>query len=149
MFTCLCWTKSEGCCLHNRQYAKLHCCTCPHADVLPAGTNPKNQYTRSVDIFAFGLCVLELATKQRLDSHNAAVWPELLDTVQDDETRNFIHRCIQLLLVAQRSVGCTVQSATDLLRLGSALFLVCPECRSLSLKGSCKHCDMRKMQAKC
>ncbi|CAL5224075.1 g6700 [Coccomyxa viridis] len=63
-------------------------------DVLPAGTNPKNQYTRSVDIFAFGLCVLELATKQKLDSHNAAVWPELLDTVQDDETRNFIHRCL-------------------------------------------------------
>ena len=61
--------------------------------MLPAGTNPKNQYTRSVDIFAFGLCVLELATKQKLDSHNAAVWPELLDTVQDDETRNFIHRC--------------------------------------------------------
>ena len=41
----------------------------------------------------YGLCVLELATKQKLDSHNAAVWPELLDTVQDDETRNFIHRC--------------------------------------------------------
>ena len=62
--------------------------------MLPEGTNPQNQYTRSVDIFAFGLCVLELATKQKLDSHNAAIWPELLDTVQDDETRTFIHRCV-------------------------------------------------------
>ena len=75
-----------------------------HPDVLPAGTNPKNQYTRSVDIFAFGLCVLELATKQKLDSHNAAVWPELLDTVQDDETRNFIHRCKEPLALARCSV---------------------------------------------
>ena len=69
-------------------------CSADSADVLPEGTNPQNQYTRSVDIFAFGLCVLELATKQKLDSHNAAIWPELLDTVQDDETRTFIHRCV-------------------------------------------------------
>ena len=73
--------------------------------MLPAGTNPKNQYTRSVDIFAFGLCVLELATKQKLDSHNAAVWPELLDTVQDDETRNFIHRYTQSWALAYFSLG--------------------------------------------
>ena len=71
-----------------------HICLAGSADVLPEGTNPQNQYTRSVDIFAFGLCVLELATKQRLDSHNAAIWPELLDTVQDDETRTFIHRYV-------------------------------------------------------
>ena len=70
-------------------------CSAGSADVLPEGTNPQNQYTRSVDIFAFGLCVLELATKQKLDSHNAAIWPELLDTVQDDETRIFIHRCVR------------------------------------------------------
>ena len=69
-------------------------CPTGSADVLPEGTNPQNQYTRSVDIFAFGLCVLELATKQKLDSHNAAIWPELLDTVQDDETRTFIYRCV-------------------------------------------------------
>ena len=76
-----------------------------HADVLPAGTNPQNQYTRSVDIFAFGLCVLELATKQKLDSHNAAVWPELLETVQDDETRSFIHRCVPLRCLLAADAG--------------------------------------------
>ena len=86
-----------ACCAHKGHcaYANTDECSCLHPDVLPAGTNPKNQYTRSVDIFAFGLCVLELATKQKLDSHNAAVWPELLDTVQDDETRTFISRCQQ------------------------------------------------------
>jgi WNK lysine deficient protein kinase len=61
--------------------------------VLPPDANPDNQYTRSVDIFAFGLCVLELATKQRLDSSNAGMWPGLLETVQDKETREFIRRC--------------------------------------------------------
>ena len=74
-------------------YWQSYLCLAGSADVLPEGTNPQNQYTRSVDVFAFGLCVLELATKQKLDSHNAAIWPELLDTVQDDETRTFIHRC--------------------------------------------------------
>lgn len=77
--------------IHGASYL----CSAGSADVLPEGTNPQNQYTRSVDIFAFGLCVLELATKQKLDSHNAAIWPELLDTVQDDETRTFIHRCVR------------------------------------------------------
>ena len=73
--------------------------------MLPAGTNPQNQYTRSVDIFAFGLCVLELATKQKLDSHNAAVWPELLETVQDDETRSFIHRYVPLRCLLAADAG--------------------------------------------
>lgn len=62
------------------------------AAVLPPDANPDNQYTCSVDIFAFGLCVLELATKQRLDSSSAGTWPSLLETVQDEETRAFIHR---------------------------------------------------------
>ena len=80
--------------LHPVIHGSSISCSAGSADVLPEGTNPQNQYTRSVDIFAFGLCVLELATKQKLDSHNAAIWPELLDTVQDDETRTFIHRCV-------------------------------------------------------
>lgn len=84
--------------------------------MLPAGTNPQNQYTRSVDIFAFGLCVLELATKQKLDSHNAAVWPELLDTVQDDETRSFIHRYVPLRcllrMLASAHAFCSQLSST-------------------------------------
>lgn len=58
--------------------------------------NLENQYTRSIDIFAFGLCVLELATKQRLDRDNAHSWPDLLDTVQDPDARGFIHRCSAL-----------------------------------------------------
>lgn len=64
------------------------------AAVLPED-NPDNQYTRSIDIFAFGLCVLELTTKQRLDRDNAHCWPELLETVHDPEARNFIHRCVR------------------------------------------------------
>ncbi|CAL8465728.1 g5264 [Coccomyxa elongata] len=61
--------------------------------VLPED-NLENQYTRSIDIFAFGLCVLELTTKQRLDRDNAHSWPDLLDTVQDSDARGFIHRCL-------------------------------------------------------
>ena len=67
----------------------------PHARaaVLPAGSNPEDQYTRSVDIFAFGLCVLELATLQRMDRDNAAAWPDLVATVSDPDARAFIQRC--------------------------------------------------------
>jgi WNK lysine deficient protein kinase len=69
--------------------------------VLPEN-NLENQYTRSIDIFAFGLCVLELTTKQRLDRDNAHSWPALLDAVQDPEARGFIHRrahnCCGLML---------------------------------------------------
>jgi hypothetical protein len=61
--------------------------------VLPNGVNPKDQYTKQVDIFAFGLCVLELATKKKLDSSNCAIWPELLQSVQDEDARAFISRC--------------------------------------------------------
>lgn len=49
-----------------------------------------------MDIFAFGLCVLELATLQRMDRDNAGVWPELLATVGDDEAQAFIQRCCAL-----------------------------------------------------
>ncbi|KAK9819614.1 hypothetical protein WJX72_000313 [[Myrmecia] bisecta] len=62
--------------------------------VLPDGVNKENQYTRQVDIFAFGLCTLELATLKKLDSSNCAIWPQLLETVQDEAARSFIHRCL-------------------------------------------------------
>ena len=68
------------------------------AGVLPNGVNPKDQYTKQVDIFAFGLCVLELATKKKLDSSNCAIWPELLQSVQDEDARAFISRCASLPL---------------------------------------------------
>lgn len=37
-------------------------------EALPDGVNKENQYTKHVDIFAFGLCVLELATLKKLES---------------------------------------------------------------------------------
>ena len=61
--------------------------------VLPEEANPEDQYTASVDIFAFGLCVLELATLQRMDRDYAAQWPALLETVANTEARDFIQRC--------------------------------------------------------
>lgn len=56
---------------------------------MPEG-DPSNQYTRSVDIFAFGLVVLELVTNKRMhtkDGHggpnsSANKWEEVLGTVQ-------------------------------------------------------------------
>lgn len=37
-----------------------------------------------VDVFAFGLVVLELTTMKRLDHYNSTCWPELLESVKDD-----------------------------------------------------------------
>ena len=37
-------------------------------EALPDGVNKENQYTKHVDIFAFGLCVLALATLKKLES---------------------------------------------------------------------------------
>lgn len=48
----------------------------------------------SSDIFAFGLCLLELLTLKQLDPQHCSAWPQLLETVQDDEARNFISLCL-------------------------------------------------------
>ena len=40
--------------------------------MLPAGVGTENQYTRQVDIFAFGLATLELATKHKVRFGNTA-----------------------------------------------------------------------------
>eukprot|EP00887_Chlorella_sp_A99_P005539 scaffold1.g5539.t1 len=69
--------------------------------IMPEG-DPTNQYTRSVDIFAFGLVILELATNRRLHtkdsdggpSSSAADWEDVLATVQDGDTRAFVARCL-------------------------------------------------------
>ena len=37
-----------------------------------------------VDVFAFGLVVLELTTMKRLDHSNSYGWPELLESVKDE-----------------------------------------------------------------
>ena len=62
--------------------------------VLPDGVNKENQYTQHVDIFAFGLCLLELATLKRLDSNNCQIWPELLASVSHEDARRLILRCL-------------------------------------------------------
>lgn len=63
-------------------------------EVLPDGVNKENQYTQHVDIFAFGLCLLELATLKRLDRNNCQIWPELLTSVTHEDARKLILRCL-------------------------------------------------------
>jgi WNK lysine deficient protein kinase len=53
-----------------------------------------NQYTRQVDVFAFGLVVLELTTMKRLDHSNSYGWPELLESVKDEDAKLFIAKCL-------------------------------------------------------
>lgn len=60
--------------------------------VMPEG-DPSNQYTRAVDIFAFGLVVLELVTAKKMDRSNTA-WSMLLDGVGDQSARQFIEKCL-------------------------------------------------------
>lgn len=73
-------------------------------DVMPEGAL-SNQYTRSVDIFAFGLVMLELVTNKRINvrpgddaahpsSLGTAAWEEALSGVQDEAVRSFISRCL-------------------------------------------------------
>ena len=64
----------------------------PVTGVLPNGSGTGNQYTRSVDVFAFGLCVLELATTKKLDHTAQQNWAEVVELVQDLETKAFISR---------------------------------------------------------
>ena len=49
----------------------------------------------SSDIFAFGLCILELLTFIQLDPQHCAEWPEVVAKVEDDEARAFITKCLQ------------------------------------------------------
>jgi hypothetical protein len=62
------------------------------AATLPEGVNTENQYSKAVDIFAFGLCVLELSIKRKVDSSNAAQWPDMLEDVEDEEAKAFLLR---------------------------------------------------------
>lgn len=64
--------------------------------VMPEG-HLDNQYTQSVDIFAYGLLMLELISGKRLDKNGETGWQELqerLDSVQDDAAQAFLARCM-------------------------------------------------------
>lgn len=63
-----------------------------HPGVMPEG-DPSDQYTRSVDIFAYGLVMLELVTLQRMDRTNAE-WQPQLAKVKDEQAREFIAQCL-------------------------------------------------------
>jgi hypothetical protein len=41
---------------------------------MPEGDDPANQYTRPVDIFAYGLLMLELISGRRLDRNGETGW---------------------------------------------------------------------------
>ena len=81
------------------------------AAVLREEADPEDQYTASVDIFAFGLCVLELATLQRMDRDYAAAWPALLETVADPDARGFIQRCAARRRCGRRRSRCPAPAA--------------------------------------
>ncbi|KAI3433343.1 hypothetical protein D9Q98_003161 [Chlorella vulgaris] len=64
--------------------------------VMPEG-NLDNQYTRSVDIFAYGLLMLELLSGKRIDGNKDRGWEvvqERLDAVPDEVARAFLSRCM-------------------------------------------------------
>ena len=63
---------------------------------MPEG-DPSNQYTRSVDIFAYGLLMLELLGGRRVDKNGDTGYLELqerLDGVQDPQAQAFLARCM-------------------------------------------------------
>uniref|UniRef100_A0A7R9V354 non-specific serine/threonine protein kinase n=1 Tax=Chlamydomonas euryale TaxID=1486919 RepID=A0A7R9V354_9CHLO len=55
----------------------------------------------SSDIFAFGLCMLELLTLKQLDPQHCSEWEGLLQMVDDEDARTFISKCLQVQ-VSQR-----------------------------------------------
>jgi WNK lysine deficient protein kinase len=61
--------------------------------VMPEDEPGGNQYTESVDVFAFGLVMLELITKSVFDRKNL-VWNDMLEHVQNEEAKDFIQQCL-------------------------------------------------------
>lgn len=63
--------------------------------VMPDG-DPKDQYTPAIDIFAFGLVVLELVTGRKMDREHQAqdLWQAALAEVADPPAHDFIARCL-------------------------------------------------------
>lgn len=54
----------------------------------------RSEFNSSVDIFAFGLCMLELITLKQLDPQHCESWRQYLEDVTDDEARSFISKCL-------------------------------------------------------
>ena len=82
---------------------------------LPAGcaagapTSNGNQgsahhFTTGTDIFAFGLIILELATKRKLEASNCEQWPQLLEALQDAECQALIRRCCPVSLTCSKEL---------------------------------------------
>lgn len=61
--------------------------------VMPGG-DPADHYTQAVDIFAFGLVMLELITLKKMDRHSTS-WTEALTCVMDPVARDFVESCLK------------------------------------------------------
>jgi WNK lysine deficient protein kinase len=60
----------------------------------PEAADAVNRHDVRSDIFAFGLCMLELLTLKQLDPQHTADTAALLGEVTDDEARAFIAQCV-------------------------------------------------------
>jgi WNK lysine deficient protein kinase len=58
-----------------------------------SGLNPL-PLEASSDIFAFGLCILELLTLKQLDPQHCSQWPDLAASLADEEARVFVSKCL-------------------------------------------------------
>lgn len=59
----------------------------------PYPLNPLSLESSS-DIFAFGLCILELLTLKQLDPQHCSQWPDLVASLADEEARDFVSKCL-------------------------------------------------------
>uniref|UniRef100_A0A7S0RFX1 non-specific serine/threonine protein kinase n=1 Tax=Chlamydomonas leiostraca TaxID=1034604 RepID=A0A7S0RFX1_9CHLO len=59
-----------------------------------SGPPPSHTFDAASDIFSFGLCMLELLTLKRLDPQHHQNLEESLAEVQDDESRQFVAKCL-------------------------------------------------------
>ena len=60
-----------------------------------AGPQPEQPVMdQAADVFAFGLCMLELLTLKQLDPQHCSQWEQLLADLLDDEARQFVAKCL-------------------------------------------------------
>ena len=59
---------------------------------MPEG-DPSDHYTEAVDIFAFGLVMMELVSRKPIDRNNTS-WSEVLETIDDPMAKSFIKKCV-------------------------------------------------------
>ncbi|KAJ9506331.1 hypothetical protein QJQ45_005046 [Haematococcus lacustris] len=55
---------------------------------------PQQSFDTATDIFAFGLCMLELLTLKQLDPQHCTDISSVLSEVQDEECRQFVSKCV-------------------------------------------------------